>query len=212
MPLQEVVRIAHSKGVPVIVDAAGQVFPLDHMRSFTRMGADLVCFGAKYFGGPHSAGVLCGKRELVESAALQGFIGFEETNSASFGRPMKVDRQEIVGTVVALQDWFSMNHEDRLMALDSRVRRIMAALQGLPTVKQLFPTPEKSPATGLRILLDTRTLGRDADALRTELRDGNPRIITRGWANDKESLFISVPTLDDSEVEVVARRLRELLA
>src|SRR5579884_2521791 len=91
LSLSEVVETAHRRDVPVLVDAAGEVFPLDYMRSFPKSGADLVGHGSKYFGGPNSAGILCGRRDLVESASIQGFIGFESTGSRSFGRPLKLD-------------------------------------------------------------------------------------------------------------------------
>ena len=86
VPLEEVIEIAHRNGVAVLVDAASQLYPLERMLGWTKMGADLVCFGAKYFGAPHSSGILCGRRDLVESAVSQGFIGFE-TGASAFGRP-----------------------------------------------------------------------------------------------------------------------------
>ncbi|MFH1487232.1 MAG: hypothetical protein ABIH46_14265, partial [Chloroflexota bacterium] len=50
LSLDTVIEVSHSKGVPVLVDAAGEVYPLDYFKSFYKRGADLVCFGAKYFG------------------------------------------------------------------------------------------------------------------------------------------------------------------
>ena len=75
LSLDEVVRIAHENDVPVIADAASQNYPLDYMIGNAN-AADLVCFGAKYFGAPHSTGFLCGKKELVDAAIANGFIGF----------------------------------------------------------------------------------------------------------------------------------------
>src|SRR5262245_12106024 len=85
LSLDQVIEIAHGKGVPVLVDAAGQVYPLERFKSYTKRGADLVAFGSKYFGGVNSAGLLCGRKELVDAAVLQGFIGFETvTNRKGF--------------------------------------------------------------------------------------------------------------------------------
>src|SRR5262249_2728438 len=77
LPLREVLKIAHGKDVPVLVDATGQIYPLQRFTSFTRLGADLVCFGAKYIGAVNSSGILCGNRELIEAASMQSFIGYE---------------------------------------------------------------------------------------------------------------------------------------
>ena len=52
LPLPEVVRIARAKGVPVIVDAANELPPVENLRKFIEMGADLVIFS----GGKGPAG------------------------------------------------------------------------------------------------------------------------------------------------------------
>ena len=75
--LEGLVRIADKHGIPVMVDAAYQVFPLDRFKYYTQSGASLVGFGAKYVGACNSTGILAGKRELVEAAFMHSFIGFE---------------------------------------------------------------------------------------------------------------------------------------
>lgn len=71
-PLPEVVAAAHERGVPVVVDAAGQLPPASNLTRFISEGADLVCFsGGKTIRGPQSSGILCGRRDLISSAALQ---------------------------------------------------------------------------------------------------------------------------------------------
>jgi len=101
LSLQEVLRIAHASSVPVLVDAAGRVHPLEQFHSYTRDGADLVAFGAKYLGALNASGILCGRKDLVAAAACHGFMGFETVAyGKSFGRPLKLDRQTIVAAVV----------------------------------------------------------------------------------------------------------------
>ena len=63
VPLEDAVELAHSRGVPVIADAAARIYPLDYFRR-NAQSADLVCFGAKYFGASQSAGCVCGNKEL----------------------------------------------------------------------------------------------------------------------------------------------------
>src|SRR5581483_11170008 len=129
LSFDQVLEIAHRKGVPVLTDAAGQVYPLDRMRSYTKRGADLVAFGAKYIGSVHSSGILCGKKALVDAAVPQGFIGFETVaERKSFGRPLKLDRQEIVGVITAVEEWFSMDHEKRVAELERRLDALRRAL------------------------------------------------------------------------------------
>ena len=57
LPLEDTIEIAHAKGVPVLVDAAGQIYPLDLFGSYVRMGADFQCTAAKYLGSTQSTGL-----------------------------------------------------------------------------------------------------------------------------------------------------------
>ncbi|MGH2461871.1 MAG: aminotransferase class V-fold PLP-dependent enzyme [Chloroflexota bacterium] len=209
LSLAQVVEIAHRRSVPVLVDAAGEVFPLDYMRGFPRSGADLIGFGAKYFGGPNSSGILCGRKDLVESASLQGFIGFESTGSRSFGRPLKLDRQEIVAVVVALQEWFSLDHEARLRGYDRMLRAIADRLQGLPAVTATLLPAGSGPATRLDVAIQPRPNGWNAGEVARVLRQGNPsiRLAVLG-----DVLSISVATVTPGDEMVIADRLRAALS
>src|SRR5262249_2221709 len=110
-PLAKVIELAHARGIPVLVDAAGRVYPLERFKSYTKLGADLVAFGAKYIGALNASGILCGRKDLVDAAALHSFIGFETAAwEKGFGRPLKVDRQTIVAVVAALHEWFDTDH------------------------------------------------------------------------------------------------------
>ncbi len=133
--LDAVIEVAHGHGLPVIVDAAGQTYPLDNLRQYARAGADLVCYAAKYFDAPHSTGLVVGKRELVEMVALNGFVGFETSAFRTIGRPMKVDRQEVVAAVVALREWLTLNHEERLLKYGERADVILAGLEGVAGIE-----------------------------------------------------------------------------
>jgi D-glucosaminate-6-phosphate ammonia-lyase len=207
LSLEDVVATAHRRGVPVLVDAAGEVFPLDYMRSYPRSGADLVAYGAKYFGGPNSSGVLCGRRDLIESAATQGFIGFEYTGSRSFGRPLKLDRQEIIAVVVALQEWMSLDHDARQRGYDRMLRAIAERIQGLPGVTSIIrPSPQGNPS--LEVTVQPRPNGRDAAAVAQTLRDGNPSIRLRQGG---DVLSILVHTVTPGDELVIADRLRAAL-
>jgi seryl-tRNA(Sec) selenium transferase len=53
IPLREAAEIAHAHGVPMIVDAASELPPVDNLRRFLEEGADLVVFsGGKGLRGP----------------------------------------------------------------------------------------------------------------------------------------------------------------
>ena len=120
--LAEVVSAAHARGVPVIVDAAAQLPPQANLRSYISDGADLVVFsGGKALGGPQASGFLCGKRDLIMSAALQHLDldiyadSWDPPPSLidrnllrgmpqhGIGRTCKVGKEEIIGLLTALR-------------------------------------------------------------------------------------------------------------
>jgi D-glucosaminate-6-phosphate ammonia-lyase len=71
-PLEEVAAVCRQRGVPLIVDAAGQLPPAANLRRFVAAGADLVTFsGGKGLRGPQSTGIVAGRRDLIMSIALQ---------------------------------------------------------------------------------------------------------------------------------------------
>src|SRR5262249_58032760 len=121
-PLGDVVRVAHAAGVPVVVDAAGQLPPASNLKRFIAEGADLVAFsGGKAIGGPQGSGILAGKRDFIMSALLQHLdldIYWEQWAPPpslidkgrlvgepphGIGRPCKVGKETGVGLLVALQ-------------------------------------------------------------------------------------------------------------
>jgi D-glucosaminate-6-phosphate ammonia-lyase len=203
--LEKVIRVGKRHDLPVIVDAATQVYPLDEMLRYLAMGADLVCYGAKYFGAPNSTGLLCGRRDLVQAGARQGFVAFETDEPRPIGRPMKLDRQEIIAVVVALQEWFAMDHAVRLDGYRRRAQRLADTLQGAPCMHVALVG---DPPTDVRLDLDEIALGRTAEQLSAALRDGDPSIWVRV---EQEALVVSAATMLDGDEGELAERLYALL-
>ncbi len=134
LSLEDTIEIAHAKGVPVLVDAAGQIYPLDLFGSYVRMGADFQCTAAKYMSSPQSTGLAFGSADMIRKLALQSFVSYEGRRIRGVGRPQKVDRQEMVGVVAAVRRWMTMNHEERLADTEIKCRTMMTPLQGIPGV------------------------------------------------------------------------------
>jgi seryl-tRNA(Sec) selenium transferase len=178
---------------------------VERLKQYTAMGADLVGYGAKYFGAPNSTGVLCGRKDLVQAAALNGFIGFEASPHRTFGRPMKLDRQEIVAVVVALREWMTMDHQARFESYARRVQRLQDELSGVPRIELI---PDGNPTTGLRIVLDEQATGKNSGEMADILRIGNPSIWLR---SHQRALVVSAVTLTDGDEKVIADRLKEIL-
>jgi L-seryl-tRNA(Ser) seleniumtransferase len=210
LSLADVLEVAHRQGVPVLVDAAGQVYPLERFTSYAHMGADLVCFGAKYLGAPQSTGILCGRRDLVAAAARQGFVGFETVSKGqAFGRPFKLDRQEIVGVVAAVREWMATDHEARLAGLEARLRTIARTVEGSPGVALEVVRGVGANPRLLRVRLDPATARLAAEQVAAALRAGTPAIAV---GVEADALLLHPGTLAPGQEEIVAARLRTLLA
>ena len=203
--LKDTMEIARFHGIPVIADGAAQIYPLDYFRE-NAQSADLVCFGGKYMGAPHSTGFLCGRKDLVQAAASHGFIG-----PRPLGRGMKIDRQEIVGLVVAVEDWLSTDHEERLVSYGSRFSVIERGLEGASGVREAKVVPvDNFVGLLLHVVLDTERLGKSAEDIAGELLDGTPRI-RLGPVEGDDTLVINVHTLNEGEEQAIAERMKELL-
>jgi len=217
--LEKAVEIAHGKGVPVIADAASQIYPLEYFRDCAQ-GADLVCFGAKYFGATHSSGIVCGNKELVDAVEAQGFISFHYDGNHAFGRAMKLDRQEIIGVVAALDRWFSMNHEDRIQQYEDRMAVIQKELRGVPSLssdlisyKRLLGTTRHGanyPGVSLQVVFNPEAVGKTAQQVAAELDAGNPRIWL--FVEGDGTLVINTHVLNEGEDKILGERLREVLS
>ena len=208
--LPDAIDIAHAAGLPILVDAAAEIYPLERMRRVATSGADLVCFGGKYLGSGNSTGILCGSGEYVSMARLNGFTGFETGNN-SIGRGYKVDRQEVIGTTIALRHWLDADHEQRLQLQSDRIAQIAAGLAGVPGVNadNMWEEDGEGPWMRLSVNWDEGEKGRTAAEVSEALENGTPAIFCR---SDPGSLHIAVHTLREGETETVLRRLQEELA
>ncbi len=210
LSLESTIEVARSHGVPVLVDAAGQVYPLDNIGKYVRMGADFQCVAAKYIGAPHSTGYALGTETMISALSLQSFVSYESREVRGIGRPQKVDRQEMVGAVTALKCWLMMNHEDRLADTEHRSSKIIRRVRGIPgvTVTRLDNTVGHL-AFGLRLDFDADITGMTAQDVVAELKKGEPPVFTRTRTGE-DFITIHVYGLQDGEDELVGDRVAGL--
>jgi L-seryl-tRNA(Ser) seleniumtransferase len=216
LPLGTVTEIAHSRGVPVIVDAAAEVPPVENLWRFVKEGADLVAFsGGKAIRGPQSTGFVLGRQDLVEACRLN------DNPKMGTGRPMKVCKEEIAGLVKAVELYVARDHAQDSFVWDRRVARVLEALSGLEHVRVWRQLPygigQQIPHAALT--WDQGALGVTYEGLIQQLRDGRPRVaVQRVAAADDESagpgideIRIHPHTLREGEEAIVGERIREIL-
>jgi D-glucosaminate-6-phosphate ammonia-lyase len=221
IPLEQLIEIGHKHDVPIIVDAAGQTYPIELLSKFSRMGADLVCFAAKYVLGANAAGWVCGRKDLVDAVALHSFIGQEAGGYdpkpgfyRSIGRGYKMDRQQIVGTLAALRRWVKMDHyQERIVPALEKARKLQGLLEKkLDNVK--FGTfPEVLVGgigyhqLGIEIVFEKRT-SKQVAKMRSALRDCDPSI----WvASQDNKLQINCLLLSEGDEKMIAEGITSVL-
>ncbi len=215
VPFEQVLDIGKRHSIPVIVDAAGQVYPLENLSKYPRMGADLTAYSSKYFGGPNSAGFLAGRKDLIAAAMMHSFIGFEYGPPRTIGRAMKLDRQEVFAVVAALREWMSMDHQARFNAYRQRAERLQSALAGIPHTQTAL---HGEPATGVRVTYDPRAVRKTTAQIAEELKAGNPSIWFH-WdlalyleQQEPNSMVFSAGEFLDGDEQAIAERLSAVLA
>jgi len=207
LPLDEVIRIGKARGVPVIVDAAAEI----DLRRHVAAGADVVIYsGGKAIRGPSATGFICGRRELIEAAALH----FE-----GICRPMKVGKEAMAALLAALRLYEQRDHQqvakewlrkcERVLELLADVRPLDVRIRRDWTY-QLDPDDRALPRVEVRF--DERDGARRAKEIARQLRAGDPAILLRDYWADSGVFHIDVTCLDDAEVDLVADRLREAVS
>jgi L-seryl-tRNA(Ser) seleniumtransferase len=208
--------VAHEHGVPCHLDAAADIPPIENLWKYTRMGFDLVCFsGGKGIRGPQNAGLLLGRKDLIELAALN-----DNPNSDAVGRGMKVAKEQIVGMVAAVDWLLEQSNESMEKEVLRRTSVIQRAVEKVPFVKtRIFTPPIANHVPHLIIDIDPGQLGMTPLQVAEELRNGTPSIElnpatgtdARGLMGTPNSIILSTWMLEDGEEHVIASRLRAVL-
>ena len=210
LSLEDTIEIAHDKGVPVLVDAAGQIYPLDLFGSYVRMGADFQCTAAKYMSSPQSTGLAFGSEDMIRKLALQSFVSYEGRRIRGVGRPQKVDRQEMVGAVAAVRRWMTMNHEERLAETETKCRNMLNPLQGIPGVTvELLDNIIGHQPYGVTLEVDSSVTGISGHDVVDLLKAGDPPIWTRVREGDT-GIVLHAFGLNEGEDKIVGQRIAAL--
>jgi seryl-tRNA(Sec) selenium transferase len=204
IPLAGIVKAAHARGIPVVVDAAAGVPPIATLWRVTGdAGADLVIFsGGKGLRGPQTTGFVVGRRDLIAACVANS------SPRHAIGRPMKVGKEELLGLLAAVEWSLAQDEATVLEAFERRVATWIAGLRDLPGIDVVrgVPTHVAEPIP--------RALVRIHGASREE-RDGLIAAIrARGVAvgyDGEASLALNPQTVDDDEVEAVLTAVRATL-
>ena len=205
LTLDVVVRLAHARDVPVIVDAAAQLPPVESLWSFTAAGADLALFsGGKALCGPASTGLVLGRARYVDRFAAHA------APRQRIGRPMKVGKEDLIGILAAVEWYLRQDHAALGRGYEAMVDHVVAWASERPDIGAMREIPGQAGQPTPRVRL---TLAPDfaphRDEILAHLRDGPPRIELLPAVDD--GFYLAPETLRPGEETVVTQRLGEVL-
>ncbi len=224
--LSEVANAAHAAGVPVLVDAAGQLPPASNLKRFLAEGADLVAFsGGKAIGGPQGSGILAGKRDLIMAAVLQHLdldIYWEQFAPPKeyidkdrlrglpphgIGRTCKVGKETVIGLLVALRKFTAETEENRSRRFRALIQKLEMALAGVDHAR-VNVTAGTVPKLELHLVKESP---RTALELCIELERGNPAVYADPSRVRSGIVSFSPWCLREEDIEKIAARVKPLL-
>ncbi|WP_291766957.1 aminotransferase class V-fold PLP-dependent enzyme [Caldivirga sp. UBA161] len=217
VPLSRVIDIAHERNIPVIVDAAAELPPLINLTRFIKMGADLVVFsGGKDIGAPGDTGlILANNLKLLEACRLMSPFSYINVNGRTrvfIGRVMKISKEDIVALVAALEEYISVNHEERLSLMNKMADEVISELTSLfPSLrvgKRINHEGERiRPVTVPKVEIK---LPKSYTELYIKLlREGDPPVYA---CECDGNLCINMHTLSQEEVNIVVNKLKEVIS
>lgn len=203
----EFVALGKKHNIPTFNDASADVPPVENLWKWTKMGFDLVTFsGGKGMRGPQSAGLLLGRKDLIAAARINGW-----PNSDTIGRGMKVNKEELLGMMVAIETYTKRDHAADWREWEKRCKIVADGIGSVKTVaSEQFQYEIANAVPHLRVKWDQSKVKISVKEVVTKLREGDPSIEVNPGSN-AEALVIGVWMLEPGEAQIVAKRLRELL-
>ncbi len=212
LSIENACAMARPKGVPVIVDAAAETLTIPNIH--LAHGANMVAYsGGKCLRGPQAAGLLLGQKDLVRAAWI---------NSAphhTFGRSLKVGKEEIMGMLAAVEMWVKRDHDAEWKQWQAWLDYIAEQATQVAGVTSEILQPEdlSNHAPRLRLHWDAARIGITGTEVEDILWHGQPRIAVNESSgtrrdNRPSSLTIMPYMMMPGDDKIAAAAIRKLLA
>ncbi|MEM1580888.1 MAG: aminotransferase class V-fold PLP-dependent enzyme [candidate division WOR-3 bacterium] len=207
--LKEVVRIGKKNNIPVIVDAAAELPPVENLRNIVATGADLVIFsGGKDLRGPNDTGFVIGRADLIKA------IVAHSCPHHYMGRPMKVSKEDIVGLIVALKHYTPEAVEERRKRWEEVVQYLIKELSSeYVSVERVMPDASKYEYSAqgwprAKLIFNEKNLNITAAETRALLLEGDPPVYVHQTEN---YIIINPQCLQEGEERIITQRIKEIL-
>ena len=202
---EEFVSLGKKHNIPTFIDCAADVPPVDNLFKFTRIGFDMVAFsGGKGLRGPQSAGLLLGKKEYIEAARLH-----TPPRGETIGRGMKVNKEEVLGMLAALELYLSKDHQAEWKMWEDQIDLISESAKSVSGVETtIHVPPHANHVPSLKIRWEQSKVNISPDNVRKILREGSPSIETVG---NKNEIGITTWMMVPGQEKIVAKKIKKIL-
>ncbi len=216
--MEELVKVGRGFKIPVVADlGSGSVIGLEKygvqgeptVQEIIKAGVDLVTFsGDKLLGGPQ-AGIIAGKRELVEKIQQNPMLRAMRIDKMTFAAleavfMLYLDEEEAVREIPTVRMLTESSD-----AIKKRARRILNALKKvISDHAKLEILPDQSRAGGGSLpetdfptfVVSIKPFNISVNALEKRLRQGDPPLISR---IQDDLLLIDARTVQESEIKIL---------
>ncbi|HZR67151.1 MAG TPA: aminotransferase class V-fold PLP-dependent enzyme [Terriglobales bacterium] len=226
--LQKELNVAKDHKVPMLLDDAAGIPPVENAKLYAKMGIDLYCFsGGKGLCGPQCTGLLLGRKDLIEAALMNS-----NPREGAVCRPMKVGKEEIIGCLTSLETWLKLDLKKLNAEWNARIDKIRKLVDTVPGVRtDVYIPDDGNRYPTLRVYWDTQAwnygvsdcvnelrandpvievLGADNPSLVTAVREGNPKPTAKERKAPDHIELVSM-TIKPGEEIIVGQRLRAIL-
>ncbi len=204
----EYVALAKEHGIPIMCDAATTVPPVGNIEKTVGTGFDLICYsGGKGLRGPYSAGLLLGRKDLIQYARQNA-----SPNHRAYGRSMKVAPEEYLGMMVAVETSLKFDEEAEFQRQLRIVNEMGQRLSRIPDVTAVTHIPgAEAREPFIEVQWDSGQYKISVAEMKQALRDSRPSIEIRALFLSNGELHLTAAMLNKGEPEIVTNRVAEIL-
>lgn len=204
VPLAECVEIAKRTRVPILVDAAAELPPVENLAGYTKMGVDLVAFsGGKGLRGPQNAGLLLGRKDLIEFA--QTF----QSPYSGIGRDLKIAKETYIGMLAAVERYMKTDHKAEWESWRQQIEHMKSVLDKVPGVETGYvPGEITNHVPRLWVKWDEKALNFSREDCFKALESGTPAIVP---LRTPMGITLVPWMMAPRQERIVAQRFREVL-
>ncbi len=215
MSLEAVAQIAKPHNIPIMVDAAAEILTIPNVH--LQRGATLVGYsGGKIIRGPQSAGLLLGRKDLVQAAWVHS------APHHGYARAMKVGREEVVGMITAVESWVKRDQEAEWKEWVARAEHIakrVSKISGVTAVVRNESEGRSNRSPGVSIRWDAKALGITGAEVADILYNTEPRIALGGGGGRPASqqasdtgISLTSSMMAAGDEKIVAERVAQVLS